>query len=1298
MVSEAVQTNGINNGNVYAPYLVSSNNLQLKHTQQNFVVISQPHSIPPQNSLPPIKEPLPCVTSRSQMSSQTLANQYNPSSEGIYRQPGTITNNHIQTVPLSHQIPPNVASKFPGYKLQVYHIDGGQEEQQQMPLQGVQMHSNQNKQKPSYDSSAPLHQLRMSSQTSSSTSKTRTTANIDKRHHTKSSHHTHTHFHPHHQHSHHQHGIGHTHHQNKLKQPQIGQSQYHSSPKHHRSTQQEERRNHVHKLQKSRSDGQLLDDSLGGQSTDQSTLSNASHSHKGLENVNVTFTQNSANQKLISQKYASRQPDFEKRFAQHPSCSEEEEISDRDMPELAPISQHEHTHDMMTGPNTKIEYIHTSHPCKVHEPERNIPIQPVLSSSYPHQSKSIHSCQLKEEHEVEKIIPEYGEDIDRDLGQALSPLGSTSSLQDLIESVSVPSRGDGSSKSEKLIATSLWAEQTRAMHAEQIPPVTTESVRTDSAITYTEPCSSQVQHSSYELRSSERDIKLESWDTGTTSAPPHDEREPSTSSLKSSKSGKKLKTVKVVAPEDIDADSGRGTSEDMHHQKHHLITRYDTVPKHEVRKPETYVDRQHIRQGEFKDSNLSDGTTGTAHYPTSSMKETGTKCLVEETEPCIEVEEEASTVLLENNPEDESAYLERYQTKQTSVLEDQRLQHGTSKREGSPRNVSCSDTTESCKADALSSESFQAIDEEDETLEPDMFPVKSVENEDIFEEAAEDKDISAGSSTEEIRADDEVPFLKDEEVICRDESGLGTTEKEDKKNETSLKIKEDSEFQEEIKESSLDIDATSDSSKHETSLKDTPKDHSLSPTNNVTSENGGIWNRIQGDRGDVRKKAEAFEQKIKSLSQSTEKDEYEPKEKSLTPSIAASEEGDIKVSKEPLPQNMVDDNIMSPDLGRSDDETTSQHVDSEIIFRSSCDEDDLAVNSSPRKEDDEVSVNSSLGNHPSIDAPQDDNISVPTPPPIAPKPKNLTNGSLKDKQLISSTIEGQEPLDSRSQDKKIPNVTIKVEPNNGVPLVEPPAGFGDSPVKSVKVVDIKEMDTKQEDVANSHSFLKRQVQIDEGPMEMDHVIQEGVLQKQQFANLEVLPSTENQDEQVENTAQVSNQGPIYHRPGEIQIEELASLSSALEIAPLETYSNIKATDDRYAELLVGSYSKEHEQSLYMQEQAISTPAEQFRIIKEVPTAIHHQVCADKKQKSRSRKSSSGSRERTDIVTSSSNASIQSVQTTSEVRQSPVTVQPPLKAKARSRSSSKERLLSTLANSADAPVTSHDEDDISGLLN
>ena len=155
MVSEAVQTNGINNGNnVYAPYLVtSSNNLQFKHTQQNIVVISQPHSIPTQNSLPPhtIKEPLPCVTSRSQMSSQTLSNAYNLP-EPNYNRPhqGTTTHHelHQSNPSTQQQIPSHIASKFPGYKLQVYHIDGGpdSQDQQTQPVQAITCNPGQHQQ------------------------------------------------------------------------------------------------------------------------------------------------------------------------------------------------------------------------------------------------------------------------------------------------------------------------------------------------------------------------------------------------------------------------------------------------------------------------------------------------------------------------------------------------------------------------------------------------------------------------------------------------------------------------------------------------------------------------------------------------------------------------------------------------------------------------------------------------------------------------------------------------------------------------------------------------------------------------------------------------------------------------------------------------------------------------------------------------------------------------------------------------------------------------------------------------
>ena len=169
MVSEAVQTNGINNGNnAYSPYLVtSSNNVQFKHTQQNVVVISQPHSVPSQRSLPSsIKEPLPCVTSRSQMSSQTLANAYNLS-EPNYMPQNTTTHHEMHQPSLSsqQQIPSHLANKFPGYKLQVYHIDGAPEnqEEQTQPVHNASFHPSQHSQQ-TYESSIHPHQIRMSSQ------------------------------------------------------------------------------------------------------------------------------------------------------------------------------------------------------------------------------------------------------------------------------------------------------------------------------------------------------------------------------------------------------------------------------------------------------------------------------------------------------------------------------------------------------------------------------------------------------------------------------------------------------------------------------------------------------------------------------------------------------------------------------------------------------------------------------------------------------------------------------------------------------------------------------------------------------------------------------------------------------------------------------------------------------------------------------------------------------------------------------------------------------------------------------
>ena len=1290
MVSEAVQTNGINNGNnVYAPYLVtSSNNLQFKHTQQNIVVISQPHSIPTHKPLPPqIKESLPSVTSRSQMSSQTLANAYNVS-EPNYRPQSTTTHNemHQPSPSTQQQIPSHIANKFPGYKLQVYHIDGGpdSQEQQTHSLQNASFQPNQQPQQ-MYEGAVPPHQVRMSSQTSTA-AKSRASTSMEKKHHPKGSHHTHLHQHhpQHHQHGHHQHAIPHSHHQGKMKPHDVNQQQHHSSPKHRKSHQQDDRKNH-NKLQKSRSDGQLLDDSAECHSTDQSSMSIGSHSHAGLRNIN-TSRQHSArpsSHHTAAQKYTPIRPDFEKRFAQHPppSCSEEEEISDRDMPALAPIPQQEHQHEhicmMGGGPNFKgnMEYMHATQPCEKHDPSRVIPVQPV-SSSYSPSGSNIHSGHTQRGRSQEKATAGYGEDIDRDLGQALSPLGSTSSLQDLIESVSVPSRGDGSSKSEKLIATSLWAEQTRAMHAEQ-HPVETDLIRTERSVTYPEESKVQEIHDHYG-HGNRRDSKERSLETATVPAHQRDEREPSSSSLKSGKSGKKLKTVKVVAPEDMDADSGRGTSEDMHHH-HHSQPCANVDFKHDLRRKETQANRidseQKSNQTFISNDDLDQNMDQTSSMVDDRIKDpAGT--YIEEEEPCIEVEEEATSISL-NPQQEEMAAFEEIDDKLASVTEEVEPQQDATS-EDLQQNICCTDSmTQSYKEEQINSGSFQRI-EEGKGLDQIHPPIQLIDKDEAMEDADNDKDEEVPSKEEEVSVDDNDSTGK-EDVTCEDESGLGTTEKDVKGNGSVSEGRVGDEGPRHEEQLKADEEQLSKSPKYECSFNESQQqqDRSIDRREQITNENGLIWQRIQSDRGDVKKKAEAFEEKIKSVSQSSEN---EQQEKSLPSSLLSGDEDDIKVLKQPQVSKRIEEYVVSPDFARSDDETTSQHVDSEAVFRSSCDEDDLA-NVSVKREEDEGSVISSIERPSSIDTPQPNVISGTSPPPIAPKPKSFANGLLKDKKNLTTKNDVSNTI---PQVTKMPKVTVSSEPSNGVPLVEPPAGFGDSPVKTVKVVEIKDFDMQSDGFESSDSILPQQGRAEEF-LDDKPVIEEGMFPKQQFANVEILPNTDIEEN-------IAHQGPTYHRPAEMQIEELTSLSSALEIAPLQTYPSDSQEGSQFVkQKSVDVPDSPQIHSMQKDNHAADDSGEidQF-------SAKEQYSSSERKQKVKPRKGSCGSRERSDIVTSSSNASMQSVQVVPEAQAVSSTTPSSTKGKVRSRSSSKERLLSTLANSGDAPVTSHEEDDISGI--
>ena len=318
-----------------------------------------------------------------------------------------------------HLGPQHTASKLPGYKLQVYHID---------------------------------------SQTGNDTIQYSSMPPGARDHKSPSGHrHSHSRGHVHH------HGSGHVHHhQSRPPSNSHGPQDHHHSPRHHRPKSDGKR------LQKSRSDGHLLEDT---------------------------------------------------RPVQRPSVSCEEE-SDKDMPELAPITDLERQMALQ-----RASYSNTL-PSSTHAKRPILKKQSTLPAQHTRFAE---------------------EDLEPDLGQKLSPLGSTSSLQDLIQDQPVPTTCY-IDKSEKLIATSLWAEeQIKALEA--LPPITTDAIRTDTAIVY------MGAPPPPEQKSPLQDLE---------------ERETSSahSSLKSA--GKKAKSVTLIAPCDVDgSDSGRGTSED--HKKHGII-------------------------------------------------------------------------------------------------------------------------------------------------------------------------------------------------------------------------------------------------------------------------------------------------------------------------------------------------------------------------------------------------------------------------------------------------------------------------------------------------------------------------------------------------------------------------------------------------------------------------------------------------------------------------------------------------------------------------------------------------------
>ena len=270
---------------------------------------------------------------------------------------------------------------------------------------------------------------------------------------------------------------GHLHHSSHHHQPRSRTSNHHTYGEHcHQSPHHQKQKIHPEKrgkLQKSKSDGQLVDD----------------NHHQPSLPVNLQRHHTSSAQDNL-----------------------EDNESDKEMPDLAPIFLTDRQSAMAKHKSLDFSGF-SGNSYTLPHPER----KPILKkqSTLPHTFLT--------------DAVDQGDDLDQDLGQTLSPLGSTSSLQDLLDSAkaTVPTE---TNKSEKLISASLWAEEDQ----EILPPITTDAIRTDTAIVYVEE---QIQKCEANIEAGPR------------------------------RSKSKEKSVTMVAPGDKDgSDSGRGTSED--HKKH----------------------------------------------------------------------------------------------------------------------------------------------------------------------------------------------------------------------------------------------------------------------------------------------------------------------------------------------------------------------------------------------------------------------------------------------------------------------------------------------------------------------------------------------------------------------------------------------------------------------------------------------------------------------------------------------------------------------------------------------------------
>jgi hypothetical protein len=848
MVSEGVQTNGFARSNGHGQQIsppVRSSSSKIR---------------PPQPPLPPYQDPPPAPPPKKQPPKESPQKKVKPV---VFKSSADALN--------GRQISPYMASQLPGYKLQVYHIDGDTSSySQQTPA--------------SWYATAPRSGK-------------------------------HQHHHSHHKHSHHSHQhvkAGRSQSSGNVLEDGADSHQF-NKPKPvklvHKSAVQQAHRPNKH-LQKSYSDGELLDEDGQPQKPQKA----------------VKFVQE-----------------------QHPLPAaasainlSEDEVSDRDLPELAPITPEDY----------------------------------IISAK----QKSL------------------DDELEADLGNTLSPLGSTSSLQDLIESSSARGSVDpGHSRNHQSSSAWIDRERQQAYASQDSTPTVRAKPFESKCVTVIEP---------------PREL---------TSPSQSDKKQQPTQRMDSVNSAKTNETSTTTA-----------TSED-----------YATAPE---------VPMKSTTEEEDEGEDASEDEENVEEYLESPERE-----------------EEEMSPQAEELEEDNNVECDKQQQQYTAVCEMQLKTNQNNKSgllDNHNQQVIKSPTHSLASSSSAGSYSVTNTENGKKNSPPKESPNESLKKEVTIQIKHEDE----GSSTtpvdtvdagiteiqqeyEQTPEEPETPERSSNVALSTDQRGVSEGEEDiqvpDKKTKRKHELTLD-----------LDLNAPPMQMKHNLTTSPTCSEES--------SETSMIWQRLPLGTGDVKRKRQAFEQQIRALSMDEHQEVQSPVTCHLSQSPAAAlppQNGAYRVARqiinedaatsspglarspamhqgfrqeewhvERTPVNTPDtanDKVVIAMINLSDDEETSNHLDSDVVFKSS------TAATTPQ----EGSLVSSLGPS-SVDLTQDPSVD-PRPYPQGP------TVSISAPAKLGETTNDQCVLNSSPEvlnsSPKVVVLPQPAAPTKVLAVVDPPAGFGDSP-------------------------------------------------------------------------------------------------------------------------------------------------------------------------------------------------------------------------------------------------------------